>query len=205
MVSTENKQNERRGFFRIEDEVHLAYETVSEDEYNNAMQILNEVHESSFALSANFATMSHDNNYLLNNIRRSSPEVAQYLDIINQKIDALSQHLLENDIPTSNDELETVSISASGIAFTSHNEISRNQTMKIRVVLLPERVGIQAYGRIVDSKLDTEGKGYITSMDFEHIRNDDKELMIKHNLNKQMLELRKRSEDEENNQSSDSD
>ncbi|MCW8855406.1 MAG: PilZ domain-containing protein [Gammaproteobacteria bacterium] len=196
MTKTNNNQNERRGFFRIEDEVHLEYEAVNEDEYNNAEQILNEVHKSTFALSANFATINHDNNYLLNNIRRNSPEISQYLDLLNQKIDALSQHLLENSTASSEDNLITVNISASGIAFNTSDKLEKNQAIKLRIVLLPEKVGIQAYGRIIDCKPDAENKGFLTSVDFEHIRNDDTELMIKHNINKQMIELRKRSEDE---------
>jgi len=197
MTKTNNNQNERRDFFRIDDEVHLEYEAVHEDEYNNAKQILNEVHESTFALSANFATLNHDNNFLLNNIRRNSPEISQYLDLLNQKIDALSQHLLENSTASSEDNLVTVNISASGIAFNTSDKLEKNQAIKLRIVLLPEKVGIQAYGRIIDCKPDAENKGFLSSVDFEHIRNDDTELMIKHNINKQMIELRKRSEDEE--------
>lgn len=197
MTNIDNEKNERRGFFRIDDDVHLEYEVVNDDEYNNAKQILNEVHESAFALSANFATLNHDNNYLLNNIRRTAPEVSQYLDLLNQKIDALSQHLLEDCVAPTEDNLVSVNISASGIAFNTTENLTKNQAMKLRIILLPEKIGIQAYGRIIDSKPDTENKGFIASLDFEHIRNDDTELMIKHNLNKQMLELRKRSEGEE--------
>ena len=197
MTNTDNEKNERRGFFRIDDEVHLEYEVINDDEYNNATQTLNEVHESKFALSANFATLNHDNNYLLNNIRRNSPEISQYLDLLNQKIDALSQHLLEDSVAPTEDNLVTVNISASGIAFNTTESLAKNQAMKLRIILLPEKIGIQTYGRIIDCKPDTENQGFIASLDFEHIRNDDTELMIKHNLNKQMIELRKRSEGEE--------
>ncbi|MDH5473747.1 MAG: PilZ domain-containing protein [Gammaproteobacteria bacterium] len=198
MIDKESDQNERRGFFRIDDQIKLEYEIVSDDEYNNATQILNEVHDSSFALSANFATLNHDNSYLLNNIRRGTPEIAQYLDLLNQKIDALSQHLLENEISLSEEGLTTANISASGIAFKTPENLKKNQAIKTKIVLMPEKIGIQAYGRIIDCRPDTENNNYIASMNFEHIRNDDKELMIKHNLNKQMIELRKRSESKEN-------
>ena len=200
MANIENNQNERRDFFRIDDQVHLAFEPVSDDEYNNAMQLLNNVHESPFALSANFATINHENNHLLNNIRRNSPETAQYLDLINQKVDALSQHLLEDSMPVSEDNLVTVNISASGIAFPTSEKLNKNQAIKIRIVLLPEKVGVQAYGRLIDCRQNPESNGFIVGMDFEHIRNDDKELMIKHNLNQQMLQLRKRSEEKNEDQ-----
>ena len=197
MTQIDNDKDERRGFFRIDDEVHLEYEVVNEDEYNNAKNILDEVHESTFSLSANFATLNHDNNYLLNNIRRNSPEIAQYLDLLNQKIDGLSQHLLETSTPSDENNLVVVNISASGIAFNTKENLNKNQAIKLRFVLLPEKVGIQVYGRIIDCKQDAENTGFLCSIDFEHIRNDDTELMIKHNLNKQMMDLRKKSESEE--------
>jgi len=134
MTNIDNDKDERRGFFRIDDEVYLEYEVVSEDEYSNAKQKLDEVNESTFELRANFATLNHDNNYLLNNIRRNSPEISQYLDLLNQKIDGLSQHLLESNTSSSEDNLVTVNVSASGIAFNTNENLDKNQAMKLRII-----------------------------------------------------------------------
>jgi len=64
----------------------------------------------------------------------------------------------------------------------------------LRLVLLPEKIGIEVFGRVVNTQAMTESDNKTQiSVDLEHIRNEDQELLIKHNLNKQMQELREKS------------
>ena len=194
---TEHEQDaERRRFFRIDDEVCLEYELISEQEYSNAPQELEQVQDSPFGLSADFASLNYEYNPILNSIRSAHPEVAQYFDFLNRKLDALSQRMLEEEVPCENSTRQLVNISASGIAFRSSESLDENQPLRIRLVLLPEKIGIMVFGRVRHNHREEENKELI-SIDFEHIRYDDRELMIKHNLNKQMQELRQRSEDQQ--------
>jgi hypothetical protein len=192
-MTDQTQDGERRRFFRIDDEVCLEYEIISEEEYLNAPQELEQVQQTSFGLSADFATMNFEYSPILNSIRSSNPEIAQYFDFLNRKMDALSQRLLERDIPCEESLRMTVNISASGIAFHSSKKLEDNQPLRIRLVLLPEKIGILVFGRVRHNHDREEDKEMI-SIDFEHLRYQDQELMIKHNLNKQMLELRQRSE-----------
>lgn len=192
MTDQQNHHDERRRFFRIDDQVCLDYEIISEDEFNNAPDELAKLKQSGFALSADFATLNFEYNPILNSIRQTSSEIAQYFELINRKLDSLSQHLLEEEIPCPDSAMLTVNLSASGIAFDSDEKLEKGQALKIHLVLLPEKVGILVFGRVNDCR-SAENK-YRVSVDFEHIRYDDQELMIKHNLNKQMQELRERSE-----------
>ncbi|MCW8955996.1 MAG: PilZ domain-containing protein [Gammaproteobacteria bacterium] len=185
---------ERRRFFRIEDEICLEVSEVTEQEYQNAPDELVKVQQSAFALSATFATMNHNHIPMMNSIRTSFPEIAQYLDLMNRKIDSLSQHLLNEELLCSDKNKLKVNISASGIAFDSNQTYPLNQPLMLRLVLLPEKIGIEVFGRVVNiqSSADSSDITHI-SVDFEHIRDTDQELLIKHNLNKQMQELRERS------------
>lgn len=192
-MSESTTDNERRRFFRIDDEICLEYELIDDPLYHNAPQELEQVEQSSFGLSAGFASMNYEHHPLLNSIKSTQPEIAQYLEFINHKLDILSQLLLEDDIPCDESRRQTVNISASGIAFNSNQAMNPGQGLRMRLVLLPEKVGILVFGRVTHQQAETNGLRQ-TCVDFEHIRYDDQELMIKHNLNKQMLELRLRSE-----------
>ena len=193
MTDQENNNDERRRFFRIDDEVCLDYEQISDEEYRNAPEELEKLKQSGFALSADFATLNFEFNPILNSIRQTSSEIAQYFDLINQKLDALSQHLLEDELPCPDSEFRQVNLSASGIAFECDDAINEGQPMRIRLVLFPEKIGILLFGKVNSCRL-LDNQKHIASIDFEHIRYDDQELMIKHNLNKQMAELRERSD-----------
>ncbi|MCW9014768.1 MAG: PilZ domain-containing protein [Gammaproteobacteria bacterium] len=192
MTDKQDTNDERRRFFRIDDEVCLHYDKITENEYANAPAELTTLKQSGFALSADFATLNSEYNPILNSIRQTSAEIAQYFDLINRKLDALSQHLLEEEIPCPESDLRKVNISASGLAFESDEELADNQPLRIRLVLLPEKIGILVFGRVNHCR--TPETNNLICIDFEHIRYDDQELMIKHNLNKQMQELRQRSE-----------
>ena len=198
MNKEDQKDNERRRFFRIDDEIGLEYYLVSEDEYSNAPELLSQLKQSAFSLSAEFFTLNNEHNTTLNSIRNTHPEIAEYLEIINKKIDSISTHFLEDEIDDLDENIHTVNLSASGIAFKCNEKINDAQAVKLRLILLPEKIGITVYGRAQDNlRSEEQKKEGVICIDFEHILYDDQELMIKHNLNKQMLLLRQRNEDED--------
>jgi hypothetical protein len=195
-MDKKEQDSERRRFFRIDDEVGLEYQQVSEEEYKNAPEELAKTKQSTFSLSADFATLNNEYNPALNSIRGSHPEIAQYLELLNNKIDAIGAQLLTEEIDNLDEKTCLVNLSASGIAFKCSDKLADNQPVKLRIILLPEKIGVVIYGRVQDRLRSTEQKQQgIVCIDFEHILYDDQELMIKHNLNKQMLLLRKRNEE----------
>jgi len=196
-MTEQDKNTERRRFFRINDDIFLEYDVLNENEYSNAQEELDAIKHTAFSMSAEFATLNNEFHPLLNNIKQNTPDIAQYLELLNQKIDALSQHLLESQI-SADDKKVSANLSASGIAFRSKTPFNTGQGLRLRIVLFPEKVGIMVFGRVMhcDSEKDIHNE-HLISVDFEHIRYEDQELMIKHNTNKQILELRQRSENKD--------
>jgi len=181
-------EDERRDFFRIDDDVYIDFEIITEDEYKLAPSTLESLNDNSFSLSANFATLNNNINPVLNNIKQSHPEIGEFLDMINGKIDSLSQHILQENSNYDKNKIINANLSASGIQFKSPQTLKPQQAIKLELILLPEKIGVLAFGRVVDTK-----KG-LTSIVFEFLRPEDQELMIKHNLNKQMTELREQND-----------
>jgi len=187
-------ESERREFFRIDDEVYLEYKVISEDEYNAAPETLQELHNSSFSLSADFATLNNKIHPVLNNISQLHPDIAEYLGFLNNKIDSLSHLLLCRDHAIDENNTIKVNLSASGIKFMQDQPLELKQPLQLELVLMPEKVGILIYGRVVKLiEAPKNGEKYI-SVEFEHIRYEDQELMIKHNLNKQMSVIREQND-----------
>ena len=186
MIKTND--NERRNFFRIDDEVYLDYISISEEEYIAAPETLKNLEGSAFSLSANFATLNNNISPILNNIKQLHPEIGEYLEALNSKIDSLSQHIHNEHSSFDENKVLIANVSASGIQFKTNQSFKLQQAMKLELVLLPEKVGVLIFGRIVEIK----DSGI--SIEFEHLRSEDQELMIKHNLNKQMIELREKND-----------
>lgn len=186
--------SERREYFRIDDEIYLEYETIDDKEFNDAPTTLANLHNSSFTLSAEFATLNNSIHPLLNNIKQIHPDIGEYLEFINHKVDSLNQLLLEKETAFDEDKVITANLSASGISFESDKPFEIATPLKLEIVLLPEKVGILIYGRVVAIKEIKASDNRHISIHFDHIRPEDRELMIKHNLNKQMADLRDKND-----------
>lgn len=184
---------ERRRFFRIDDDIYLNYETISEDEYQKAADFTQQSYNNAFSLTADFANLNNEIHPVFNNIKQSNPELAQYLELLNLKIDTLGKHLFENENKLKSRQTTRVNLSATGIAFEAQQTFEENQPLSMQLILLPEEVGIQVYGR-VKNKRGSDENTPLSCVDFEYIRSEDQELIIKHNLNLQMKILRERSE-----------
>ncbi|VAW56220.1 hypothetical protein MNBD_GAMMA07-1395 [hydrothermal vent metagenome] len=184
------KEDERRNFFRVNDEVYIEFKPISDEEYKAAPETLKNLDDNAFSLSADFATLNNSINPILNNIKQQHPEIGEFLDFINNKIDSLSQHVLYANSNHIEQKSIMANMSASGIQFETSQSFNIQQKMKIKLILLPEKIGILIYGRVIESRENT------LSIEFEHLRPEDQELMIKHNLNKQMLEIRENKEND---------
>lgn len=181
-------EDERRDFFRIDDEIYLDFEAITDDEYAAAPLTLKNLHESAFSLSANFATLNNNIHPILNNIKQLHPDIGEYLDVLNSKIDSLSQQMLYENSSFDQSKVISANLSASGIQFSSNKDYEPGQAIKLELVLLPEKIGILIFGRVVKFKDSS------IAIEFEFLRPEDQELMIKHNLNKQMSDLREKND-----------
>jgi len=191
MNNTSN--NERRDFFRIEDDVYLELETISADKYNSAPDILANLHNDSFSLSADFATLNNSLHPVLNNIKQIHPDIAQYLELLNNKIDSLGELLLHKSSAYDENKRIKANISASGIMFESESTFKEGDLVRLELVLFPEKIGVLIFGKVIKI-IESANQKQNISIEFEHIRDEDQELMIKHNLNKQMTDLRDKNQ-----------
>lgn len=190
-----SNNDERRDFFRIEDEVYLELESISADEYQLAPEVLDNLHNDSFSLSADFATLNNSLHPVLNNIKQIHPDIAQYLELLNNKIDSLGELLLHKSSAYDESKRIKANISASGIMFESESIYKEGDLLRLEIVLFPEKIGVLIFGKVIKTSESTNQKQNV-SIEFEHIRNEDQELMIKHNLNKQMMILREKNDND---------
>ncbi|HEY9200971.1 MAG TPA: PilZ domain-containing protein [Gammaproteobacteria bacterium] len=184
-----NKTDERREYFRVEDDIYLQWHKVSEDEYARAEETLKHLTDDDFSLSADFATLNHKFHPILNNIKQAHPDIAHYLELLNTKLDSLGHHLLQQQEVYDEQKLTHVNISASGMMYATDEPVPVNTLLKLEYVLFPEKVGIITFGKVVNTTLLEDSKHCI-HISFEHMRTEDSELMIKHNLNTQMNMIR---------------
>jgi hypothetical protein len=189
--SKSGAEAERRRYFRIEDEIILSYRAVPADDVPET-GTFREHEPDVFTLAAHLEILSAESATLLRKIEREDSILGDYLRILEQKMDLVARALVSREDSLCREPARQVNLSASGLSFASEHDFAASDVLELRLVLPPALVGIHAYGRIVycrPSRLD-DAPVYKVGVDFIGLRDQDRDLLIRHVIKKQSQQLR---------------
>ena len=181
--------DERRDFFRIEDHVVLNYRRVPQGQLPQPLQHLE---DNGFSLAATFAGISQRTRSLQQQVRQDSPATADYLKALEQKVDMLAQVLMLREMELDEQETREVNLSAGGMEFRTKEALEPGNWLEIKFVVFPDRLGILAGCRVVRCERDTGcwQHPYRVAVEFTHIRESDRQLIVRHVLSRQSQRIR---------------
>jgi hypothetical protein len=192
-MPSEPVQAERRRFYRIDDSVALTYRLVPEDDLQDILEGFEDGLPNRFTLHANFVATSHQMRKLLEQISDEAPHVGAYLEALNRKLDLLAKLIAVQSTEVPDRPTRRVNLSAGGMAFHAPDPLPRESTLEIKLVLFPSYIGILTYATVVDCHRDESAQAdfpYRVGVDFTHIREPDREVLVRHVLRKQAAWLR---------------
>lgn len=187
---------ERRRFFRIDDEIMLFYRAVPFDEISQEPDVSQGLPDT-FALSGGLESLSQESRVLLRKLERNQPDISNYLKILDRKIDLLAQTLLVSQTAELQQPTRNVNLSAAGVAFETENKLNPNDYVELKMILPPALLALVTYGNVVyceESESTGENARYRVGVDFLNLVDRDREILIRHIIKKQMLQLRDRRE-----------
>lgn len=199
-LTSKKSGGNRRSYFRIDDSVLLTYRQVPEEELLESLSNLEETVGDAFILAASFANISRATRPLNRQARRELPAVANYLNVLERKIDILARIILTQQMGVEEEQTSEVNLSAGGLEFQAGEPLPVDSTLEIRLVVFPSRIGILAGGRVLrceSGNNEHDPVSYTIALEFTHLRESDRQLIIKHMLNKQSMQLRQRRSHEE--------
>ncbi len=179
---------ERRRFFRIEDIVGLKTETIEQPQLEQKLKSFwNDQHQFSLRNEFNYKLEQHQAD--LQKIKTKMPEVGRYLGILQEQLDILTDKLLQDEDKFT--ELEKqVNLSAQGISFFADESVNTGDIVELHLKLLPGRQQIVVFSRVIECiKVDDKQGKYKIALDFEHIHEADREILVKHVHGKQLKAL----------------
>ena len=195
--SVDNKHSERRRYFRIKDEIVLFYKRLDNGEIP-ADRSFKEQAVDPFSLTAALSHLTEDTRVQLKLLEKNYPDVSAYLKILDRKINLIAQSVLLNDSAMEGQASKEVDLSASGLAFASENHIDVGSILELKMILPPSLVAVISYGKVVHCEFKADGddveSGYTIGVDFLNLGEHDRELLIRHIVKRQMVQLRKRNE-----------
>jgi hypothetical protein len=187
---------ERRRFFRIDDEVNLFYKKIDEKALTECSYISDSV-LSNCSLSSALQMVSQESALLMYRLEKNYPDIADYLKMLDTKIDLLAQAVTMQVGDFKENNTRNANISATGIAFDSEEELKEGEFLEIKMLLVNCMAVIVAYGVVVYCKSHQEQDKqypYLVGVDYVNMKEQDRELLIKHVVKRQLQQIRSQKE-----------
>ena len=123
-------------------------------------------------------------------IENKMPELARYLSVLQKQIELLTYKLIPEQSLLAHIE-QDVNLSAQGISYYGDDAVKLGDLLELEIKLLPSGLQLVMFARVTlfeDSDIHEQGKFRI-SLDFEHIQEADREILIKHVHGKNLRSL----------------
>jgi hypothetical protein len=182
--------DDRREYYRIDDTIALDFTQLS-DSSALATDVL---HDASpvFNLLSDLHLLDFEAQHLLRQISERDRTLGNYLKVMNKRIDLLGQALAQNLLHHVGAPRQ-VSMSENGISFNNLQEIAIGSHLAIKMVLMPQALGLLLRGKVVNCRLRDDSQFEI-GIEFEALTDAQRQLMARHILQRQALERRQSRE-----------
>lgn len=182
-------EDDRREYYRIEDTIALEFSLLSGAEALAS----DELHDSSplFNLLSDLHLMDFESQHLLRHISERDRTLANYLKVINKRIDLLGQALAQSllrDIGTP----RRVSLSEGGVSFNNSQAIATGSHLALKMVLMPQALGLLLRAKVVHCR--PREQHFEIGTEFESLTDAQRQLLARHILQRQALERRQARE-----------
>lgn len=173
-----------REFFRIQDQIHLDCKPIAgpDEDLGSRQSTL-------FNLLADLHMLDYESQHLLRQISERDRAMAQYLKIINKRIDLLGKTLaleLGDDLG----EPQSVTLSEGGVDFQSRTAYPVDSWVAARLVLLPAPLGLAIPARVVRCEPTGLPERWHIALNFDLINDAQRQLLARHILQKQAQDIR---------------
>ncbi len=186
---------ERREYFRIDDEIALGYRLLGRGEVESVKDKIRSPLLDRFTAASSFTATSRQMSHMLHKIQSQSPDLARCLQVIDQKLNMVAQLFVSEAFDLEAQSKHPVNLSAGGMAFRAQREMDLGSLLELRMVLFPSLVGILTISRIIQCERVDDGNDqcpWQIGVVYEELRETDREFLVRHIMSKETEQLRTR-------------
>ena len=191
-MSPHDHDQDRRQHFRIEDDAHVVVHEVSEEEYARVTENEEPPGTEECGLVAELHHLSSQAGIVMAKLRKSDPDVAHYLSLLDHKIDLVAR-MCESGRQQDLKPNARINLSANGVGLRRAEPMTEGAKVEIRLVFFPSYLCIHAYGEVAHCREAEDadaGRPYEVGVEFTVMREMEREALIKHTLERQSALLR---------------
>ncbi len=183
---------DRRRFFRIDDEVNLFYKIVDEQTILAESEVTDDL-LSSYSLITAIDVLDQEARLIMHRVEKKEPEIAEYLKVLDSKIKLLTQEITRQDKDISESNARNANISATGIAFENDIQLEVGTLLEVKLLLSSCFAVIAIFGKVVYCKEKEDQDNsmpFQIGLDYINLKDHDREVLIKHVVKRQMQQIR---------------
>ena len=190
---------DRRQYFRIDDTIRVTVERLAPEQLRARVARLDEGLTDNFTVLSSLVTLSSQMTSHMRRIEVQSPDVAAYLKGLDRKLELIGRALLSQNEELIADRVQAVNLSAGGLCLATDKDLAAGDPVEIRMLLFPSFNGVLTYGTVVSTEpsepdQQEHGRPNLVRIEFTHIREPEREAIIRHVLRRQGDVLRARQE-----------
>ncbi|WP_027707971.1 PilZ domain-containing protein [Zooshikella ganghwensis] len=174
---------DRRRYFRVTDRVGFRYRVLTEEEWQDFVE-----NGATKALQQNHGLFSHNLDLkigqAISSLRKVCEEAATVAWLLNQKVEELVEQLQAQGV-VSNFAVQSVNISACGIALYHEEGIPVGSKLLLEIVLRPEEKYVTTLAEVVICSFDAQHNRYLLRLAFIETDEAGKEALIQHVVKRQ--------------------
>lgn len=181
---------ERREYYRIEDRVALQITPLSAEQSETQQPL----HDDSalFGLLGELGLMDYETQHLLRQIDDQNRNLGAFLRLLNKRVDLIAQAMAQQ-VCGEFGNLQAVMLSEDGISFNHEQALAGDTQLALRMLLMPQALGLLLRARVVHCQLQENGQ-YEIGAQFEALTDAQRQLLARHILQKQALARRQARE-----------
>lgn len=185
-----NEISERRRFFRIDDTISLSYRLIDEETAHlglrNTMNMPSE-----YSLAATLDVLSQEALRIMQRLENQNDELVELYKVLDAKINAVAQTAMFKGSNVNEENCREVNLSAAGVAFQQSTPLTIGQNLALEMYLPSTLALLMVYGQVIKCEA-LQSDGYLISVEYTDIKEEDQELLIKHVVRKQWQQLQEK-------------
>lgn len=185
--------SEKRGAFRISEAIRLSIDEISDEEWNSRLDLL----AGSTSTSENIQSAVEDLNLKISQkliaAHRVSTTIAGALELFNNKLDLVVDHLAQQQSQRADLGPATVrscELSSTGVNFPSSRDLSIGQKLYLRLSLVTDGFYFESLAKVRRCTPIDGSSENLVAVEFHGLRDTDRDRLIKHLLNRQSESIR---------------
>ncbi|MFT5045023.1 MAG: hypothetical protein ACI8UP_001994 [Porticoccaceae bacterium] len=182
----------RRDSFRLDDSMHLVAKILTDEELTNIQEDFNS-YRLQHCLMSHLILQRENRKINLTMIRKRSPEVANYLDLLEDDMLLVASRLSVGGVRDESNTLTKINLSSTSIRIETEDQFELGQRVELFMTLSTGGTNILLIAEVV--RIEEAELGASVSLLFEKIHPDDEEAIIRHlaKLQQLLLQARRKS------------